>query len=130
MEDQRLEYVARLLKNTEEEVMDVIKDYVERNNGLIITQNDDYKHDNLEVIVYDNDGNPMYMTVNAVKVEDDKLFVHIVLDDGTGWIDDRHPLKEDDDEWYCFDDQCGVCVGASMYDLLTVLPEYVSENNR
>lgn len=63
MEDQRLKYAERLLENTEEEVIDVIKDYVERNNGLIITQNDDYKHDNLEVMIYDNDGIPMYMTV-------------------------------------------------------------------
>lgn len=129
MEDQRLEYAARLLKNTEEEVIDVVKDYVERNNGLIITQNDDYIRGNLEVMIYDNDGNPMYMRVNAVKVENDNLFVHVVLDDGTGWIDDNHPLEDDDDEWYCFDYQCNVCVGASLYDLLTVLPEYVSENN-
>lgn len=64
-----------------------------------------------------------------MKAENDRLFVHIVLDDGTGWIDDKHPLEEDDGEWYCFDYQGDVCVGASLYNLLNVLPEYVSENN-
>ena len=128
--DVKLRYARRLYKETEEEIIEIVRDFVARHDNFIDTRNINEECDTIYAGVWNDTGCDEYPVI-AVRIKYNNL--QILVNDGNMIIpeDDAEFRKMCDENnhlyWYNIYYGSEVVLGMTLNYLLEGLDEYVEE---